>query len=197
MSEHRHTVGRVDATSPWVIDIRELGRRPGSMRRYLRRILAPPGFGLEVVGVSAGAEIALDVRLESVVEGVLASGTVSAAVSGECARCLDEVHDEVAVELTELFAYPDSATEDTTEADEVSHVVDDMVDLGPAARDAVLLALPSAPLCAPDCRGLCPECGEKWADLPVGHRHETMDPRWAALQEKFGLQERFGGGSST
>lgn len=188
MSEHRRTLARPQHTSPWVIDTRELGRRPGSMRSYHRRIPAPPGYGLEVIGVPADGEIDLDVRLEAVVEGVLVSGTVSAPLAGECARCLEELTDHVEVELTELFAYPDSATDASTDPDEVSRVVEDHVDLAEAARDAVLLALPNAPLCAEDCRGLCPECGEKRADLPPDHRHETMDPRWAALREKFGSE---------
>ena len=45
--------------------------------------------------------------------------------------------------------------------------------------------LPLAPLCRPDCPGLCVECGEKWADLAPDHGHETLDPRWAALRERL------------
>jgi uncharacterized protein len=52
-------------------------------------------------------------------------------------------------------------------------------------RDTIVLALPGAPLCADDCAGLCADCGGKWADLGPDHRHETMDPRWAALMERF------------
>ena len=52
-------------------------------------------------------------------------------------------------------------------------------------RDAVVIAVPSAPLCTPDCAGLCPGCGGKWAELGPEHAHETIDPRWAALQERF------------
>jgi uncharacterized protein len=124
------------------------------------------------------------VRLESVVEGVLVSGTASAMVSGECARCLDLVTDRLEVQLTELFAYPETATDGTTDPDEVSRVVDDLVDLEPVVRDAVLLALPQAPLCQEDCLGLCPECGGKRAELGTDHRHEIMDPRWAALKQR-------------
>ncbi len=54
---------------------------------------------------------------------------------------------DVEIDLTELFAYPDSATEATTEEDEVGHVVDDTVDLEQPIVDAVGLALPFAPLC--------------------------------------------------
>jgi uncharacterized protein len=121
-----------------------------------------------------------------VVEGVLVTGTATAEFDGECARCLDELTEPVEVEFTELFAYPDSATDSTTDDDEVFRLVDDLVDLEPVVRDAIVLALPSAPLCSPDCRGLCPTCGARWADLGPDHRHETIDPRWAALQDRFG-----------
>ncbi len=72
-----------DPTSPWTIDVlREISRRPGTMKPWVRDVPAPDDFGLEVVGVPAGEPIHLDLRLESVVEGVLASGTVSADVVG-------------------------------------------------------------------------------------------------------------------
>jgi len=58
----------------------------------------------------------------------------------------------------------------------------DLIDLEPAVRDAVVLALPTNPLCRPDCPGLCPECGVHFDDLPADHRHEDVDPRWAALR---------------
>ncbi|HEU0086665.1 MAG TPA: YceD family protein [Pseudonocardiaceae bacterium] len=178
----RATPSRPDPSAPWVIHIRELGRRSGAMRCYHRQIPVPAGLGLDVIGVPEGDEVTLDVRLESVVEGVLVSGTAVASVAGECTRCLDPMVDRVQVELTELFAYPDTATAASTDPDEVSRVVDDLVDLEPLVRDAVLLALPQAPLCRANCPGLCPECGGKWAELGAEHRHETMDPRWAALK---------------
>lgn len=186
MSERRHSGVRPAVTSPWVIDTRELGRRPGSSRAVRRTAPNDRPLGVpEVVTVPAGAEVAIDVLLESVVEGVLVSGTASAPMEGSCARCLDAISGEIEVELTELFAYPDSATEATTDEDEISRLVDDLVDLEPLVRDAIVLALPAVPLCSPDCAGLCPDCGGKWAELGPDHRHETIDPRWAALTERF------------
>lgn len=156
------------------------------MRRYHREVPVPAGLGLDVIGIPKGDELALDVRLESVMEGVLVSGTASAPLAGQCARCLDPVADRLEVDLTELFAYPATATAETTDPDEVSRVVDDLVDLEPVVRDAVLLALPQAPLCREDCPGLCQECGGKRAELGADHRHDTMDPRWAALRQRRG-----------
>ena len=180
---------RPDPSAPWVIDTRDLGRRPGAMRSYHREIRLPAALGTDVIGVVAGSEMSLDVRLESVVEGVLASGTVSALLAGQCARCLDPLADRLEVELLELFAYPDTATDASTAPDEVSRVVDDLIDLEPVVHDAVLLALPQAPLCSDDCLGLCPECGGKRVELGTDHRHETIDPRWAALKQRLRASE--------
>lgn len=177
--------------SPWVIDTRDVGRRAGSMREYRRAVPAPGEAGglLGLPGILTappGSDVDLDVRVESVVEGVLVTGTVSMDVTGECSRCLDPIEHEVTVDVTELYAYPDSATDTSTDADEVSRVVDDLIDLEPIARNELLLALPQAPLCDEDCQGLCPECGGRRADLGPDHRHETMDPRWAALARTLG-----------
>lgn len=174
-------------TGPWVFSTHELGRRPGTMRRYSRTIPAPGGddrFGLDTIYVPEGEPIELDLRLEAVSEGVYVSGTASTSLAGECARCLDELSDEVTADLGELFAYPGGVTDETTDEDELPRVVDDQVDVQQTVRDAIVLPLPMAPLCRPDCPGLCPECGEKRADLPPDHGHETLDPRWAALRER-------------
>lgn len=191
MTKHRHAPAHSASTSPWVINTRELGRRPGLMRTYQRTVPAPPGFGLDVIGIPEGAPIELDLRLESASEGVFVSGSAHARLTGECARCLETLPEdvtgvtEITVRLGELFAYPDSTTAATTEEDEVSQVIDDLIDTEPMVRDSVLLTLPLAPLCREDCPGLCPECGERWADLGPAHSHETLDPRWAALQGRL------------
>ena len=152
------------------------------MRRYHREVELTAALGMDVIAIPAGNQVVVDVRLESVVEGVLVSGTASATLTGQCSRCLEVLTDRLEVDLTELFAYPDTATDGTTDPDEVSRVLEGLVDLGPVVHDAVLLALPQAPLCAEDCLGLCPECGGKRAELGTDHRHEMIDPRWTALK---------------
>jgi uncharacterized protein len=120
-------------------------------------------------------------RTGAVTVPVTRTPSVTAEVRGECGRCLDEIHDDLAVSLCELFAYPGSTTDETTEPDEVHRVVGDYLDVEPVVRDAVVLALPFQPLCRPDCGGLCATCGQRLDELPAGHAHETIDPRWAAL----------------
>jgi uncharacterized protein len=167
--------------SPLVLDTRELPRRPGAMRAVVRSVPAPADLGLEMIGVPAGGTLALDLRMESVSEGVLVSGTVTGPVEGECGRCLNPIADTVTVSVQELYAYEHSTTDETTDEDEVGRLQGDLINLEPAVRDAVVLALPGNPLCREDCPGLCVECGLPLADLPAGHTHEQIDARWAAL----------------
>lgn len=184
------TTARLDPRQPLVIDVRELGRRPGEMRRVQAEVPAPAELTVGMASVPPATPMTLDLRLESVVEGVLVSGTVTAPVTAECARCLTPLEDTVTVDLTELFVYPDSTTDQTTEDDEVSHLVGDMLDLEPVIRDAVVLELPLSPLCREDCRGLCAGCGIALDDLPDDHTHTTTtDPRWAALTERLSGSE--------
>jgi uncharacterized protein len=155
----------------------------------------------------------LDVRFEAVTEGVLVTGTVTAPLVGECARCLAPLASSVTATFTELYLYdgrphgprdgrdgrqdkhdkhdkhhrhdPREWHDEDAEPDSEELYLDgDLLDLEPALRDAVVLALPMSPLCREDCPGLCAECGVPLADAGPGHRHdEPADPRWAALHQ--------------
>ena len=110
--------------------------------------------------------------------------------TGECGRCLrDDRRRRSSVPIQELYAYEHSTTDETTDEDEVGRLQGDLIDLEPALRDAVVLALPTNPLCREDCPGLCPECGAHWDDLPADHSHQQVDPRWAALTQLDRLTE--------
>lgn len=185
MRENKTLQVRLDPRRPLVLDTRELGRRPGSMLPVQRQVPAPAALAVEPIGVRAGSTLALDLRLESVVEGIYVSGTVSGEAVGECVRCLTPVNVAVTTRVDELFVYPESTSAETTEEDEVRRIEGDYIDLEPAVRDAVVLDLPLSPLCTENCRGLCVNCGERLDDLPADHTHETIDPRWAALAERF------------
>ncbi|MGV9794502.1 MULTISPECIES: YceD family protein [unclassified Gordonia (in: high G+C Gram-positive bacteria)] len=171
---------------PFVLDVRTLGRRAGTMSEIHRTVTTPDRIGVEMVAIPADSEVDLDLRLESVTEGVLVTGTVCGETVGQCARCLEPLDGTVTVFLTELFAYPDSATEQTTDADDIHRIVDDHIDLEQSIIDAVALELPMSPLCSDDCPGLCPVCGVRLAIAEPGHGHEIIDPRWAGLADKFG-----------
>ena len=170
-----------------MLDTRELGRRPGSERRVQLTAPAPADLGIEVLGVPEGSPVELDIRLEAVVEGVLVTGAARAELKGECVRCLEEISREITADFQELFVYDDGDTARDDEDEYTRQLQDDLLDLEPLLRDAVVLALPFQPLCQDDCPGLCTECGARLADDP-DHQHDApVDPRWAALQA---LQEQ-------
>jgi uncharacterized protein len=160
---------------PLVVGVADLLRRPGNHREeHLEAILD----GLEVLGskVPEGARVALDLRLESLNEGIVATGTVTAPWVGECRRCLGAVTGVLVAEVQEIF-------EDKPVDGETSKLDGDRVDLEPLARESVLLDLPLAPLCREDCEGLCPECGADRNEVDCGHTAVPADPRWAALDQ--------------
>lgn len=164
-----------------MVDTHELGRRPGAMVRLSREVPAPGDLGTDVIGVTEGSPLRLDLRLESVMEGVLVSGTVHATATGECGRCLTPVQLDLELDLQELFAYPDKRPAADVDEDDLRELEGDLLDLEPALRDVVVPALPFQPVCRDDCPGLCPLCGIRLADDPE-HEHDVVDPRWAALQ---------------
>jgi uncharacterized protein len=189
MARKHHHTAHPDPGSPLVVNIARLGRRPGSMFAMHDTVGSPARIGLEMIGIAPGAPLDLDLRVESVSEGVLVSGTLSAPITGECARCLTPFTERIDVDLTALFAYPDSLTEATTEEDEVGRVVNDFVDLRQPIVDAVGLELPFSPVCRTDCPGLCPKCGVALATAEPDHHHDDIDPRWAKLATMLGSDQ--------
>ncbi len=167
------------AGGPLVVGVADLLRRQGNHRQEHVEALLD---GLRGTGgrVSEGAPVTIDLRLESVNAGIVATGTVSAAWEGECRRCLRPIHSRLVAPVQEIF--------ETDPVDgETSKLDIDRIDLEPLARETVLLELPLAPLCREDCAGLCPVCGaDKAAEAAnggCGHDEAAVDLRWAALSE--------------
>lgn len=180
-------MNRLNPRLPLVFDTRELSRRPGAMLEMQRTVPAPDDLGdIDLIAIPPGQPIELDLRMESVMEGVLVTGSAHATATGVCVRCLDPMTRHVGGHFQELFAYADRAThhhEVATEddEDEVFELVGDMFDLEPVLRDAMVPAMPFQPVCRDDCPGLCSECGMRLTEDPT-HHHDQLDPRWAALQ---------------
>ena len=195
-----------------VFDMRSLGRQPGTARTRKLTVPAPADLRLELIGVPEGAAAELDLRFEAVAEGVLVTGSVTAPLAGECARCLAPVASSVTASFTELYLYDpgrppgarrsgqardarsndgrhghdrhDRSDEHEEQEDDERYLDGDLLDLEPALRDAVVLALPMSPLCREDCPGLCAECGAPLAHAGPGHRHsDPPDPRWDGLRQ--------------
>lgn len=139
-------------------------------------------------GLVTAAPVAVRARIARTNRGVIVTGAVRTSLADACARCLaplriaiDAAIDEEALPSIELQS---GLAVDTSAEPEALRLSDHHeLDLEPLIREAIVLAAPIAPLCRPDCRGLCPECG---ADRNEGdHEHADMpvDPRLAKLGE--------------
>ena len=154
--------------------VSDLLRRPGSRRAV--QVEAPiEGLATGLVTVPAGEPVRLDLALERVHEGIVARGTVLARWESVCGRCLSPVTGEVEVHFDELFE-PEPLEGETYQLEH------DAIDLEQMARDVLLIELPAAPLCRPDCAGLCPECGVDRNEDACTCTPDDSDPRWAALR---------------
>lgn len=172
---HRH----LDPRSGLVLDTHEVGRRVGAAKQVSRVTEAPDGIGIAMIEVPPGSPIALELTLESVVEGVLVTGTADVSVTGQCARCLEPIQRQLVIDLQELYCFPDKELDDP----DASRIEDELIDLEPLLRDAVVLTLPFTPRCRPDCAGMCPTCGASLNADPDHHHGDEVDPRWADLSQ--------------
>lgn len=174
------THGHLDARSPLVLDTHDLGRRAGAMREVRETVPAPEGIGIPVIGVAEGSPISLDLRLQSVSEGVLVTGVAQIRLEGVCSRCLTPIQDAMDVDIQELFLYEDRHLEGEEDED-VVRMNGELLDLEPTLRDAVVLDLPFIPLCREDCAGLCQSCGANLNEDPDHDHGPGGDARWGAL----------------
>ena len=171
------------------VDVRELLQKPGAHKHVVVRAplvdLATP-----VASVPPDRPVTVDAEIESVVEGLLVTGTVSATAVVSCVRCLRQFDQDLEVPVRELFALEQRPADDEDEGYAV--LPDDRLPLDTMARDALVLGFPAFPLHSPDCAGLCPVCGADRNTTDCGHGDpEPIDPRWAGLAG-LTLPEGFG-----
>ena len=156
------------------LSVADLLRRPGSRREEEREVGFGDDLAVTASRVPAGSPMRLELRLESVNEGIVLTGRAVAPWRGECRRCLRPVEGTLVAPLQEVF-------EARPVEGETQRLDGSRIDLEPVVREAVLLELPLAPLCRDDCPGLCPRCGADLAEGPCGCPGAEVDPRWAAL----------------
>lgn len=180
MSETRIQSGVTlpDEKKPWVVSITELIDAPGASEELQVTWPAPAELAVPLLGVEKGSAMQVDVRLDSVHEGILVSGAVEGTLTGQCSRCLDPISQAVTIDIQELFQFEFDPIVDEDEQHMVEH---GFVNVEPIMRDALVSSLPFQPTCSPDCEGLCDQCGVRLEEAGPDHYHEQLDPRWAAL----------------
>ena len=164
------------SSKTFLVNTHDLPRRAGEMKEYQLALELETPIGIDVIAVPKGI-LNLNLRLESVTEGVLATGDFLTVAKGECIRCLDPINLELDRNFQELYFY-----KAVPEVEDQLLMDGDLINLEAPIRDAIVLALPINPVCEEDCEGLCPECGGKWSELPEEHAHQQVDARWSALK---------------
>ncbi|MCO5320904.1 MAG: YceD family protein [Microthrixaceae bacterium] len=166
----------------------ELRRVPGA-REHEQLSVQPAPLSVGEVSVVAGP-VGVDVDLEVVSGGVRATGSVDFAWQAPCRRCLDRATGREETEFAELFVDdPEGFAGDPEIESEPLPVDDGWIDLGNTVRDAMLLGLPLAPLCDPDCPGPDPEAhpvglaGSGPGTQGLDDDDRVPDPRWSALSQ--------------
>jgi uncharacterized protein len=117
-------------------------------------------------------------RVTRTPQGLPVQVKMNASLSTECVRCLKGIQQPLHIDFTELYAFSEKAVTDSN----LILPEDGHIDLAPLVREYMLLEIPIGPLCRPDCKGLCPVCGENLNENEHDHGEEEGDPRLAVLK---------------
>ncbi len=156
----------------------ELARQPGTVRHVDTVVALAELDAVDPrLGGDAGdaGDVAVDLTLESTLDDIVVTGTLTVEWSDECRRCLRPLVDALRIAVEERYA-------DSPDLDEFP-ITNGQIDLRPMVREEVLLAIPDAPLCRADCPGLCPVCGIDLQASPDHGHPEERDERWAVLDQ--------------
>jgi uncharacterized protein len=155
----------------------------------LARQFPPEAFGAPGKDFRVVAPVSLTARVTKDAQKVRLAGRVTATLEVDCSRCLEPFSIDVDAPFDLMFLpeAPAAGATDEREVREddigVSIYRDDTIDLGEVMREQFYLALPMKPLCQPDCKGLCSECGTNRNRQPCDCRSDWVDPRMAALKK--------------
>jgi uncharacterized protein len=111
-------------------------------------------------------------------QGLLLTGQFECSFNVECVRCLREFDHTVRWEMTELYAFNQKSLTES----ELILPDDAQIDIAPLIRDYALTEVPISPVCKPNCKGLCAECGQNLNEKDCGHRPDTNDSPFSVLK---------------
>ena len=122
-------------------------------------------------------DIVADIRLK---------GSFSGRFEVPCARCVEPVETPLGAGFDLIFRPAEADSEPlersiTAPETEIGYYLKDGLLLEDVLREQVLLSLPVRTLCKPDCKGLCPRCGENRNSTACTCDEGPSDPRWEAL----------------
>ena len=185
--------------SPWAIPVAQIASRAGQSKQIDADFPAPAGIGDEISGIKEGTPVHVRGSFDSIVDGLIFTGRLTAPFVSECTRCLKPIDEDWPVDVTVFFPYESNTRDTKGSKDNKEEEVDIIAgqdesedtypllengawaDIEALVRDVYVEALPLQPLCRPDCAGLCPQCGEDLNEHPDHHCDEPADLRFAGL----------------
>jgi uncharacterized protein len=185
---------------PLTIDVDEIDESGQEWQADLPRELVDGALrGEPPTEFHAGGAARVRARLTKIGRSVLVQSRFTVPLEGQCKRCLKKVRLDEPIELTLTYvpreAPPEPARRprhDRSESEPAAsfepETVDEepysgkTIDLAPALREQILLAVPPSPVCDESCKGLCPTCGKDLNAGDCGCEKTAIDPRWAALK---------------
>ncbi|MCI1636338.1 YceD family protein [Bifidobacterium sp.] len=180
--------------SKWAVNVLSVSGRPGQSLELDADFPAPSGIGDQIIGVSEGESVHVSGSIDSIVDGLILNGQITAPVHAECTRCLKPLSSAWDVNTVAFFSFDvsDQGEQHNDDADIIAGEDESedvypvaaggaIIDLESLLRDNLVESLPLQPLCQEDCLGLCPQCGINLNDNPE-HTHDISDIRWAALE---------------
>jgi uncharacterized protein len=181
--------------SAWAVNVLSISGRPGQSLELDADFPAPSGIGDQIIGVTEGESVHVSGNIDSIVDGLILNGRISAPLHAECTRCLKPLNKTWDVDTMAFFSFAgdDQGSHNDTDADIIAGEDESedvypvasggaIIDLESLLRDNLVESLPLQPVCQEDCLGLCPQCGINLNDHPE-HTHEITDIRWAALAD--------------
>lgn len=118
--------------------------------------------------------------------GILVRACLSAISSDVCSRCLEPLQSAYDIDFQEEFAPTvDIDSGARLELPDDAFAIDErqVLDLNEVIRQYRFASRSMQPLCRPDCRGLCPDCGGNLNLGPCSCPMNSADPRWHVLTE--------------
>ena len=171
-------------SSTLVVNVLDLLRRAGAEKR-VDVVAVAQQFDFGDSRIDDTSDVSVSIELESSSTGIVARGEARVGWASVCRRCLRPVAGIVVADIDEVFSRevprPRSQSDDSLAVAEAEPLVGDQIDFTLPVREAVLLAVPDAPLCREDCLGLCPQCGADRATTKCSCPTFVRDERWAAL----------------
>jgi uncharacterized protein len=165
-----------------VFNASELLRQPGTVRPVSMRVALAD---VDVVDDRVAGDIIVDLTLTSSLDDIEVAGTLDVTWSDQCRRCLTSLAETLTIPVEERYAPAPVATSAAVDP-EAFPIEHGQLDLAPMVREGVLLGIPDAPLCRPDCAGICPTCGADLNAGPCDCAPTVRDERWSVLDQLRG-----------